>query len=324
MIIFIYGADTFRSRRKLNEIRKNFQDKVDVQASSISVLDGTKINLKEISEQINTGSLFVKKRLVTIEGLFKNKQEKIFAELKDYLIKQKLENLDGRDVLIFYEEELNTKNVPLKAKQKELFNFLAKQKLSQEFKLLSNAQLNAFVRDEFIKEGRKIKPAAIAELITRHQGDLWQIQSEIKKLAHYKTEGEIDSADLEAIGSKSFGEDIFSFTDVLGSRNHRLIIKIFEEQLASGLSIEQLLAMITRHFKILIQIKSFEEQKTSSQIASELKLHPFVVSKSIGQTKNFSISKLIQIHNRLIELDYKNKSGQGDLLNGLTLLLSSL
>lgn len=324
MIIFLYGPDTFRSQQKLKEIRQNFQDKVDTDSSSISVLDGAKIGIKEIAEQINTGSLFVNKRLVIIEDFFNNKQEKIFAELKEYLEKQKLADIKEGNVLIFIDGELNTKNSPVKAKAKILFNFLTEQKLSQEFKKFTNQQLNNFIKEEFTKEGREISNAAIAELGTRYQGDLWQISKEIKKLVLYKTTGRIESADLEEVGSHLYGEDIFSFTDALGARNQKLAIKIFEEQIAAGVSPDQLLAMIVRHFKILAQIKSFGGKKTPSSIASELGLHPFVVSKSAVQAKNFSEKELTDLFNQLIFLDYANKSGQKDLMNGLTLFLVSL
>ncbi|MFZ4648305.1 MAG: DNA polymerase III subunit delta [Patescibacteria group bacterium] len=324
MIIFLYGADSFRSHLKLKEIRQNFQDKVDVNASSISLLDGAKIGIKEIAEQINTGSLFVNKRLVIIEDFFNNKQEKIFSELKDYLEKQKLADLDDRNVLIFLDGELNTKTTPLKAKTKILFNFLVDQKLSQEFKTLSSLQLNNFVKNEFEKEGKKISTTAIAELISCHQGDLWQISNEIKKLIHYKKEGQIESKDIEEIGSRAYGEDVFSFTDALGLRNKKVAVKIFEEQISAGVEVDQLLAMMIRHFKILVQIKSFEGKKTPSLIATELGLHPFVVSKSATQAKNFSSAELIDFFNQLVFLDYANKTGQKDLMNGLTLFLVSL
>lgn len=324
MIIFLYGPDTFRSHQKLKEIRQNFQDKVDTGSSSISVLDGAKIGIKEIAEQINTGSLFVSKRLVIIEDFFNNKQEKIFTELKEYLEKQKLADLKEGNVLIFIDGELNTKASPIKAKAKTLFNFLTSQKLSQEFKNLSAAQLTNFVKEEFQKENRKISAAAIAELITRYQGDLWQISNEIKKLSLYKTEGQIESIDLEEVGSHTYGEDVFSFTDALGLRNRKLAVKIFEEQISAGVSPDQLLAMMVRHFKILVQIKSFDGKKTPSLIASELGLHPFVVSKSAAQAKNFSLAELTDFFNQLIFLDYANKSGQKDLMNGLTLFLVSL
>lgn len=324
MIIFLYGPDSFRSHQKLKEIRQNFQDKVDANASSISFLDGAKIGIKEIAEQINTGSLFVKKRLVIIENLFNNKQEKIFSELKDYLEKQKLTDLEDRNVLIFLDGELNTKNSTLKVKTKTLFKFLADQKLSQEFKNLNATQLNNFIKNEFEKNNKKISGTAISRLATSHQGDLWQISNEIKKLIYYKTEGQIEVEDIEEIGSRAYGEDIFSFTDVLGSRQKKVAVKIFEEQISAGIDCEQLLTMMIRHFKILIQIKSFEGKKTPSTIASELGLYPFVVSKYLTQAKNFSSAELINFYNQLIYLDYANKTGQKDLMNGLTLFLISL
>ena len=219
---------------------------------------------------------------------------------------------------------MNTKASPIKAKAKILFNFLTDQKLSQEFKNLNSIQLTNFVKEEFQKENRKISTSAITELTTRYQGDLWQISNEIKKLSLYKTEGQIEISDLEEIGSHTYGENVFSFTDALGLRNRKLAIKIFEEQISAGVSPDQLLAMMIRHFKILVQIKSFAGKKTPSLIASELGLHPFVVSKSTTQVKNFSATELTDFFNQLIFLDYANKSGQKDLMNGLTLSLVSL
>lgn len=324
MIIFLYGSDTFRSQQKLKEIKRNFQEKVDADSSSISTLDGAKISLKEISEQISTGSLFVKKRLLIIEDFFNNKQEKIFTELKNYLEKQKLSDLKEGNVIIFIDEELNTKNFPLKAKAKDLFKFLSEQELSQEFKSLSSAQLTNFIRDKFANENRKISAAAISELITRYQGDLWQINNEIKKLINYTKLEQIEISHLEDVGSRTHGENIFSLTDILGQRNKKSAVKIFEEQISAGVSPDQLLAMMIRHFKILIQVKSFDGKKSPSLIASELKLHPFIVTKAVNQAKNFSSEELKNFFNNLIFLDYANKTGQKDLMNGLTLMLVSL
>ena len=87
MIIFAHGADTFRSRRFLQELKNKFTDRVDPGATSLSVVDGQTADLKEISDQANTGSLFVKKRLIVIENIFKNKKETLFTALPDYLKK---------------------------------------------------------------------------------------------------------------------------------------------------------------------------------------------------------------------------------------------
>ncbi len=73
MIIFLYGADTFRSHRLLQEMKNKFVKDTDHDANSLNVLDGQTTTLKEIGEKINTGSLFVKKRMIIITNVFKNK-----------------------------------------------------------------------------------------------------------------------------------------------------------------------------------------------------------------------------------------------------------
>ena len=76
MIIFIYGADTFRSRRFLQELKDKFTRDVDPLAQNVNLIDGLTADLKTISGQADTGSLFAKKRLVIINDIFQSKKEK--------------------------------------------------------------------------------------------------------------------------------------------------------------------------------------------------------------------------------------------------------
>lgn len=325
MIIFLYGPDTYRSRRQLNELKKNFASKVDPSESSISVIDGENGRLKDLSEKINTSSLFVKKRMVIIENIFRNKAESIFSELLEYLRKQKLAEEGDRDVLVFYENSLDQKNKPLKAKQKELFSFLAKQPFSQEYKTLTPIQLTKFIKEEFATFNRLIKPNAINELINCHQGDLWTIANEIHKLCNFKTEGEITIEDVAAIGSRAYSEDIFSLTDAVASRKPGLTLKIFEEQLAAGLSIEMISSMLMRHVKTMIQMKSKAAEKLpAGELAREFGLHPYAATKAIRQAENFTLAELSEIFQELIEIDFRNKTGSGDLKTGLTMLIARI
>ena len=50
MIIFLYGPDTFRSRRKLKEIKDKFIDQVDKSALNVEALDGTKLEMADFEK----------------------------------------------------------------------------------------------------------------------------------------------------------------------------------------------------------------------------------------------------------------------------------
>lgn len=322
MIIFLHGADTFRSHRLLQEMKNKFIKDTDKDASSLSMLSGTTTSLKEIAEKVNTGSLFVKKRLVVIENIFKNKKTKIFIELIDYLKKF---SAPEDNIIIFIDEELNSKEKPLKADAKKLFTFLGKQKFVQEFKALSNLQLLSFIKKECEIYGKEMSGGAGSLLINYTNGDLWLLASEIKKLAFYSQNKIISEADVKEMCVGAVNEDIFALTDALSSKNKAQALKLLEEQYAAGLSDEYLIAMLIRQFKILLQIRTTIDNNLSpSETASLLKLHPYVIKKGLTQARNFSADLLKNYLNQLIRLDFSNKNGLSEIKTELMLLISSL
>lgn len=322
MIIFIHGADTFRSRRFLQELKNKFIKDVDPESNSLSAVDGQSATLKEISEKINIGSLFVKKRLVVVENIFKNKKEKIFAELVNYLKKF---SGGGDNVIIFRDEELNTREKPLKSDAKKLFAFLSQQPYSQEFKTLTNSQLLAFIKKEAAGYGKEIGAPTASRLINSTGGDLWLIANEIKKLAFSSADKIITTTDVEKMVASSFNENIFALTDALSAKNKKLAVKLLEEQYASGLSDEYLIAILIRQFKILLQLRTALDAKINpTEMATKLKLHPFVVKKGALQARNFGTEILKNYLNRLIRLDFFNKTSQAEVKTELTLLISGL
>jgi DNA polymerase-3 subunit delta len=84
--------------------------------------------------------------------------------------------------------------------------------------------------------------------------------------------------------------------------------------------------MCQRQFKIILQIKQIQNQNrlSEAQLASQLKLHPFVIKKSNSQANKFSLNELDHYFQTFLELDYKNKQGKTDLKSELYALAASL
>jgi DNA polymerase-3 subunit delta len=123
----------------------------------------------------------------------------------------------------------------------------------------------------------------------------------------------------------AFNENIFGLTDALSARNKKLALDLLANQYAAGSSDEYLITMLIRQFKILRQIRAaIDNRLNPAEISAQVKLHPFVVKKGIAQAKNFSDEALKNYLNRLIHLDFLNKTGQGDIKTELTLLISGL
>jgi DNA polymerase-3 subunit delta len=306
----------------LQEMKNKFIKDIDKESNSLNVLDGQTVTLKEIGEKINTGSLFVKKRLVIIENIFKNKKTKLFAELVDYLKKF---SAGDDNIIIFIDEELNSKEKPLKVDAKKLFTFLSKQKYAQEFKTLSNIQLLNFIKKEAGSYKKEMGAAAASLLINLTGGDLWTIASEIKKLSFFSSARLISEQAVKELCADTVSDDIFALTDALSVKNKSQALKLLEEQYAAGLSEEYLIAMFVRQFKILLQIRTAIDTNLSQlEMTSQLKLHPFVIRKGLSQAKNFSADNLKQYLNQLIGLDFSNKTGRSQIKTELMLLISSL
>jgi len=330
MLILIYGADSFRSRQKLNALINQFKKQRDPQGNNVVRLDGEKTNLDEISSKISSGSLLAEKRLLIVEDLFSRHEENIFKSLPDFL--RKLEEDKNDNSLIFYEpRELEPKKYGAKrlpATRHKLFDYLKKQKFSEQFNALNLSQLQAWIKQYVNQKNITIAPAAAGALINSSGADLWRIHNELDKLINFvqkNSRAEITAADSQQLaGTGLVEENIFALTDALGNKNKALFFSLLENELEAGTSLQQILAMVSRQFKIILQVKEqVMAGRAQNQIASALKLHPFVVQKTVPQTRNFSLDYLKNILQQLVELDYKIKTGQNDGATGLTLLFAT-
>lgn len=345
MLIFLYGEDNFRSRQKLNELKEKYLREVDKLGSGLNILAGAKASFSEIAEAVSPSSLLSKKRLIIIEDIFLNKDQSIHEKLLEYFKKHEA----GDNIIIFWESGIKTKKVknslapmlissggqdkPLNKKQADFFKFLAKQKYTFSFDQLSNTQAAAWVKKNAAERGGKISAKAAEVLVGLVGTDGWRMISELEKLINFKAAGkltdganvEIEVEDVQSLVRGNFSENIFALTDALSARNKALAARLLDEQVEAGLSDSYLLNMFVRQFRILLQIKqALESGLTQRQIATQLKLHPYVAQKGIEQARNFTLPILKNALNRLAEIDYQVKSGQGDYLTGLNMLIAKI
>jgi DNA polymerase III subunit delta len=328
MIIFLYGEDTYRSRQKLKELKDKFLREVDASGNSLIVINGETAGLENINEVVATPSLFSTKRMIVIEKMLNNKNQKVQEELIDYLKKKFSKNDKHENILIFW-DEIETEQFS----KNKLFQFLSAEKYAQEFKTLSNTATATWIKKEIENRGAKIKPAAVTLLVSFLGNDLWQINNEINKLFNYKLGEEknelkdliIEAEDVEKLVHGKVDENIFAFTDAISNKNKALALKLLEDEIEVGVTEPHLISMIVRQFRILLQVRqALESGLTSRQMVSQLKLHPFVAQKALAQVQKFSLEKLKQIFLELIEIDKKFKSGEADVKTELGLLIARI
>lgn len=312
MIIFIHGDDTFRSLGRLNILKQGFSKKYDAHGVNVVQLDGQSAGIDNIRKSILSAGLLEKKRCIIIKNILKNKGKALKKELVDILANKK--SLQD-SIIIFWEDKQVDPRMSgqgrLTKEDKELIRFLKQQK-EEKFDSLSPVNLKKWVSQEFKKRNAPIDPKAL-DLLTGSVGsDLWKMNQEVEKLAHFKDGQVIAREDVLLFVKAKFDGNVFLLTDALGQKDEKQALRLFHEQMALGTDPLALLARFLWLIRNLVMIASLLDQFPPARIAQELGLHPYVVKKSLPQARRFTPDELKGIYGKLIEMDKNLKSSQKD------------
>ncbi len=343
MIIFLYRPDDFRARLKITELREKFVKEVDPTGSSVVTLDGSKATLNELSSAYRPRSLFAKRRFIVIDDVLANKNKDFVGEVAEFVTAEK----NNDNILVVYESRFvekktgakvsimkpgpDDKLVALNKAEKNLFDCLKKSHFVQPFQSLSQVELLKTLAKLAATAGASLSDPAARTLMRLVGVDLWPLSHEVAKLSAYACatakEGEkavITETHVKEMVSQSVTENIFALTDALGNKQTALAVQLLSGQIEGGVHPSYLLTMMLWQFKILASVRqALDEGLPSREIGASLSLHPYVLEKSINQVRKFNLVSLQRIINRLIELDYKNKTGQGTLEELLPVTVAS-
>ncbi|MBI5222106.1 MAG: DNA polymerase III subunit delta [Candidatus Magasanikbacteria bacterium] len=317
MIIFLYGADTFRSRQQLKKVVEKFKKDRDPQGLNVVSLDCQKEEGGKIWEQILTAPFLAEKRMVVLENLLLSKHKDLLEELKEKIESKKLSDAT---VLVFWEADDKVKG----KEAENLFKCLAKEKFCQRFDLLVGVKLNSWILQEVKDRGGKIDQQAAQYLAQNVGGDMWRLNSLIDQLVAFKQVSchslekgnpEIALSDVQLFLDEKADDNIFNLVDAVVAGRAKDAYKMIREQYRLGEDAQYVFAMLLRQFRILLELRDLhdrEDNLPSDSLAKKLSLHPFVVRKSLPFIKKYSLGRLKDIYQRLLDLDIKTKTGQGD------------
>lgn len=301
MIYFIYGEDSYRSKRKLEEIIDGYR-KVHKSGLNLAYIDADEKDFKTFLSGLNTNSMFSEKKLIVLKNVFDNKkfQEEFLNDVK------KIEDL--KDIVIVYES-----NAP--DQRTKIFKELQKRAKCQEFKPLQPAGLRKWVEEEIKANNAKIDVVALDFLVSFVKNDLWQMANEINKLSNYKRGGIIKKEDVELLVKPNIENDIFKTIDAIASKDKKQALNLLHKYLDDGERPLYLLSMISYQFRNLLSVK--ESGKNCG-------LHPFVFQKTYYLCQRFSMQKLKDIYWKIFQTDSDIKTGKIEPETALDLLLSEI
>ncbi|XOB42056.1 MAG: DNA polymerase III subunit delta [Candidatus Nealsonbacteria bacterium] len=300
-----------------------------------------------------------KRKFLENSKKFRDSKPSTRAELGAGPVLHRNEVSGAGDIILFYEEGEFSKNDALfnflkgQAKFQE-FKLLGSQRLKnwvkKEFEKyqcqVSDRALGKLI--EFIgndlwqisNEIRKLVCYRAPRVARRRDKSLLNLRSasprsvseggkENEVLFDYKKKQEIGEEDVELLVRPKIETDIFKTIDAISSGNKKQALLLIHKHLEKGDSPLYLLSMINFQFRNLLLVKSCESKTelyvNDMRILSEkLKLHPYVIRKSIQQAKRFTIDELKKIYQKIFQADLNIKTGKIDPQTALDLLITEI
>jgi DNA polymerase-3 subunit delta len=121
----------------------------------------------------------------------------------------------------------------------------------------------------------------------------------------------IELSDVETSVAETTQRTIFELTDALGERNVHRAVQMLANVIDHGQAPVMILAMIARHFRILLKAKEVAGRISNpAEIARYLGVHPFFAKQYADQANNFSLNELKDNFAKLSECDRELKSSR--------------
>lgn len=318
-----FGEDDFSLRRKVETWKREFARKYS--GDSIAVLErGEKSEAEMISllEQALSPSLFSTRKLVVAKDFLPAKSAE--TRLGEYLL-SRIGSLPKDYFLILWQSGRPDRRIGLVKK------ILAENVSATEFTLPHGLMLNGWIKAYAKTLDLTLDDAAIDELakylgrdfyeekkaggkvIERKEAfDLWQVESELQKLASYAKHADLTS--VRALVKPKVPENVFALTDEIARKNKKGALQIVEHLLGQPSSDEKsatikIIGLLAEQVRAMLMVKVLQEEGSSQQeIADALGWSSGRVFITAKNANAQSLQKLKQMLSLLGDIDLKLKS----------------
>ncbi|MFC1953192.1 DNA polymerase III subunit delta [Chloroflexota bacterium] len=329
MLYILSGPDDYSLTRELKKIKRETGETEALEAGAIT-LDSQKLTPEELRNVCQTVPFLSGKRLVVIKGLLerfepgnrprrqrRNSAESNPAE-KHKPFSAALTNIPDTTILVLMEKRIGNSN--------PLFKELAAQATVINYPLLREPKLREWVQKKVIDENASISSQAVNLLVRLVGSNLWVMNSEIAKLTLYASGRRIEEEDIKTLVGYSQQTTVFAMVDAILEFKAELAEQSLQQLLQKGVSPTYLLSMLIRQTRLMVRAKEMKNQKrTDTDIQSKLGLtSEYILRKTLGQASRYSLPRLREVYQHLLETDLSIKTGKYDAELAITMLVGDL
>jgi len=305
MILFFYGANSFAARAKLKQLKDQYIAK-NGNDFGLDQLDGERIKLQDLVQQLQAVPFLASSRLIIIENLGKNKT--VAEEMLD-----RLDAVPESSIVVLYDPDVD--------KRSKYFKALSKLPKAAEFKPLAPPQLMRWIEDEATRLGSSIERSAAQELLNRCGDDQWRLVGEITKLATHGKK--ITKADVEALVEVSEEQNIFAFLDSVMAKDLRASLGGLERLQAIGQNEMYILTMLLWQLRQVLLAK-FSGTTNSGGLAKLAGMSPYAAGKAITLARKIDEETLKDMYSACVRCERDIKTGKAkpeELIEALVMRL---
>lgn len=256
---------------------------------------------QEILADLATPPFFGGARLVVIQGL-----EKATAPVDEALSKG-LDRLAAGTYLVLQGEKLDGRRHLAKA--------LKTQKVVVECEPLKPKQAQDWVVQEGRRQRVEIEPQIAWMMVDRKGTSPGLLREEVAKAAVYQgTGGRITPKEWEDLIGGATETNIFGMLDAVARGEAGQALNFLEQLIRMGEPEPRILYMLGNQLHQLVWALAIRQSGgTARQLQQELKCHPYVADKTWEQSKAFEMSYLKKAIERVLQAEYRTKTGQGEV-----------
>ena len=303
MNYLLYGADTYRSRRKLREIIDAYRTKAGA-ALNLHRFDAEEDDLSELEAIAGGQSLFASKKLVVIERPFVSARQ--FGFVRDML---KGLGKDSEVLVVLWDGVIGGDAKKMLAVIEPLI-----QKV-QTFETLQGEKLMRWLKEEISSRGFDFTPAQIMRFAAMGGENLWALHNEMERIvvsAMPKRDSTV--RELGQLGDRGdahnqkyeSGANIFQLGDTFFA-NPKVALGYLLSLLAAGEDEMRVFSYLVGHIRTLLLARAYLDMHRP--ISPAHKIHPFVAQKASTAVQSLSEAHLVRRLSLFLEEDVKIKTG---------------
>lgn len=295
-------------------LRKQYRDKLknalvaDGDTLNYNYFEGKDVNVNEVIDLAQTMPFLAEKRVILLEntGLVKSGGEKMADYVKD---------MADTVILIFVEAQID--------KRSGLYKAIQSVGSTCEFKTQDEMTLKKWIGSRVKQENKRISEDAVNTLLDMAGSDMANIQSELEKLFSYTLKKDnITTEDVETICIRRLASVVFDLTENMANKRQKAALDLYYNLLAQKETSLGLLALISKHFTRLLEVKELKKNGYHYRvIAEKTGLHPYAVQKYEAQAEKFKTSEIRRMLQACVETDEGIKSGKIDKDLGVELII---